>query len=130
MDRFRGWWILQILVCSTSCINYPRGVTRILRQMFAGCCLLLIAFRPPGAKPVRFFSSSLTQISPSFSPSFRLPQRIVILSVLDFPTASLLAIFSLSRLFISPPPSSSPDVEIVFRRCESGEGGNNTLNPE
>lgn len=55
MDRFRGWWILQILVCSTSCINYPRGVTRILRQMFGGCCLLLIAVRPPGAKTVRFF---------------------------------------------------------------------------
>lgn len=134
MDRFRGWWILQILVCSTSCINYPRGVTRILRQMFGGCCLLLIAVRPPGAKPVRFFfssySSSFTQIRASFSPSFRLPRLIVILSVLEFPTASLLAIFSLSRLFISPPPSSSRDVAIVFRRREWGEGGNNALNPE
>lgn len=75
-------------------------------------------------------SSSFTQIRPSFSPSFRLPRLIVILSVLEFPTASLLAIFSLSRLFISPPPSSSRDVAIVFRRREWGEGGNNALNPE
>lgn len=101
------------------------------------CRLLPSSHRlPPAwrqASAIFFFlsySSSLTQIRPSFSPSFRLPQRIVILSVLDFPTASLLAIFSLSRLFISPPPSSSRDVEIVFRRREWGEGRNNALNPE
>lgn len=53
---FRGWWILQILVCSTSCITYPHGVTRILRQMFSGgCCLLLITVCPPDTKPEDFF---------------------------------------------------------------------------
>lgn len=130
MDRFRGWWILQILVCSTSCITYPpwghsdieANVWRARRLPSSHHCQP--AWRQASAIFFIFYFFLGRLAKHAF---VRLSPLILSIGLCHslapgVPHSFLHTIFPLSRPFISPPPSSSCDVEIVFPTRLEGRG--------